>query len=175
MASKAIRQATLADADEIGAVHVRSWQSAYKGLLPQQYLDRLDPAQRAEGWRQILHNTEWSRSGVLVVTGGAEIVGLAAYGPTRDEGEDSARIGEVGAIYLLSEAWGKGLGYQLMTSALAKLAAAGYEEAVLWVLDSNTRARRFYAKGGWTEDGTVKRDDRRGFPITEVRYHRPLP
>ena len=44
MASKAIRQATLADADEIGAVHVRSWQSAYKGLLPQQYLDRLDPA-----------------------------------------------------------------------------------------------------------------------------------
>jgi len=51
-----------------------------------------------------------------------------------------------------------------MSSALTHLADAGYVQAALWVLDSNARARRFYAKGGWAEDGTVKQDDSYGFP-----------
>jgi hypothetical protein len=51
-----------------------------------------------------------------------------------------------------------------MSSALRHLVGAGYVQATLWVLDSNARARRFYAKGGWAEDGAVKHDDSRGFP-----------
>lgn len=62
-----------------------------------------------------------------------------------------------------------------MTAALDVLAAAGYRQATLWVLDSNWRARRFYHAGGWQADGTVKTDDTRGFPLTEVRYRRLLP
>jgi ribosomal protein S18 acetylase RimI-like enzyme len=72
-------------------------------------------------------------------------------------------------------AWGIGAGRQLMTAALDVLAAAGYRQATLWVLDSNWRARRFYHAGGWQADGTVKTDDTRGFPLTEVRYRRLLP
>jgi hypothetical protein len=39
---------------------------------------------------------------------------------------------------------------------------------------TKTSSRRFYAKGGWAEDGAVKQDDSLGFPMTEVRYRRPL-
>ena len=118
-------------------MHVRSWQGAYAGLLPQDYLDKLDPANRADG--------------------------------------DPRQVGEIYAIYLHPRAWGTGLGRSLMTAALATLAVAGYTQATLWVLESNARARQFYTKGGWAQDGAVMQDDSRGFPISEVRYRRPLP
>jgi len=104
----------------------------------------------------------------------AEIVGFTRFGPTRDEDDDPAQVGEIASIYLLPQAWGTGLGRRLMSSALRHLAGAGYGQATLWVLDPNARARRFYAKGGWAEDGAVKQDDSLGFPMAEVRYRRPL-
>jgi hypothetical protein len=42
------------------------------------------------------------------------------------------------------------------------------------VLDTNDRARRFYALAGWAEDGASKTDASRGFDITEIRYRRTL-
>jgi ribosomal protein S18 acetylase RimI-like enzyme len=62
-----------------------------------------------------------------------------------------------------------------MDAALDRLVSAGFSEATLWVLDSNARARRFYEAGGWSADGAQKRDEDRGFPVTQVRYRKPLP
>jgi GNAT superfamily N-acetyltransferase len=169
-----VRRAGPGDAAEIGAAHVRSWQRAYRGLLPQEYLDRLDPVARAERWRQRLQDMDWSRGGVLVIAAEAEIVGFTRFGPTRDQDDDPAQVGEIASIYLLPQAWGTGLGRRLMSSALRHLAGAGYGQATLWVLDSNAQARRFYVKGGWAEDGAVKQDDSLGFLMTEMRYRRPL-
>jgi hypothetical protein len=61
-----------------------------------------------------------------------------------------------------------------MGGAVAELARLGYAGAVLWVLDVNDRARRFYALAGWAEDGARKTDGSRGFDITEVRYRTAL-
>jgi hypothetical protein len=52
-----VRAATLAVASGIGLVHVRSWQSAYRGKMPRDYLDGLDPACRSEAWRSIIEQT----------------------------------------------------------------------------------------------------------------------
>jgi GNAT superfamily N-acetyltransferase len=82
--------------------------------------------------------------------------------------------GEVSAIYADPDAWSTGAGRALMTSAVAELARLGYADATLWVLDTNDRARRFYALAGWKEDGTSKTDGSRGFDIAEVRYRRTL-
>ncbi|OPG08397.1 GNAT family N-acetyltransferase [Microbispora sp. GKU 823] len=81
---------------------------------------------------------------------------------------------EISAIYLSAEVWGAGVGRRLMAAALDSLAAAGYEQATLWVVDGNMRARRFYERGGWRPDGAVQRDESDGFPLTEVRYRRAL-
>ncbi|MDQ2815654.1 MAG: hypothetical protein M3Z75_28380 [Actinomycetota bacterium] len=61
-----------------------------------------------------------------------------------------------------------------MGSAVAELARLGYADVILWVLDGNDRARRFYALAGWAEDGAHKTDGSRGFDITEVRYRTAL-
>jgi hypothetical protein len=62
-----------------------------------------------------------------------------------------------------------------MAVALGRLGEAGFGRVILWVLDSNVRARRFYEAGGWHADGTAKQDDSFGVPMTEVRYRRSLP
>ena len=49
-----IRAARMQDVPQIAVVHVRSWQAAYRGLLPQAYLDALDPAQRISRWERIV-------------------------------------------------------------------------------------------------------------------------
>jgi GNAT superfamily N-acetyltransferase len=170
-----VRRAGPEDATQIAAVHTQSWQAAYRGLLPQNYLDQLDPADRLKRWQDTVLGADWPRDGVLVAALDDKICGFAVFGPTRDTDGDPRRIGEIAAIYLLPAAWGKGIGRSLMAEALGYLAAAGYLQATLWALESNARARRFYAMGGWVEDGAVKQDDSRGFPITEVRYRRQLP
>jgi hypothetical protein len=96
-----IRPATHADAEGIGLAHVRSWQSAYRGKMPHDYLDGLDPAVRAETWRRIVAETDPSRGGVLAaVAEGDGITGFASFGPSRDYDTDPRRTGEVFAIYV---------------------------------------------------------------------------
>jgi GNAT superfamily N-acetyltransferase len=173
MPGASVHPATLADAEGIGRVHVRSWQSAYRGRMPQDHLDGLDPARSAQGWRRIMEETEPSRGGVLVaVAEGGGITG--SFGPSRDSDIDPRVTGEVFAIYADPDAWGSGVGRALMASAVAELARVGYASAILWVLDTNDRARRFYALAGWEEDGASKTEGIRGFDITEVRYRRTL-
>jgi len=169
-----IRAARVGDASQIAVVQVRSWQGAYRGLLPQAYLDGLDPAQRVGRWERSLAEAEDRRDGVLVADASGTLLGFVGYSPTRDGDADPARVGEIDAIYLLPSAWGKGVGRLLMDAALARLAEARFDRATLWVLDSNVRARRFYEAGGWLADGARKIDDSRGFPIAQVRYKRSL-
>jgi GNAT superfamily N-acetyltransferase len=170
-----VRPATLADADAIGQVHVRSWQSAYRGKMPRGYLDGLDQARHSAAWRRIMEQTHPSRSGVLVMAAeGGAIAGFASFGPSRDGDTDPRVTGEVFAIYADPDAWGTGTGRALMGSAVAELARLGYADAILWVLDTNDRARRFYTLAGWEEDSAHKTDGSRGFDITEIRYRRTL-
>ena len=151
-----IRAARVADAPQIAVVHVRSWQGAYRGLLPQAYLDGLDPAQRVGQWERSLAEANDGRDGVLVADAGGTLLGFVAYSPSRDGDADPARVGEIDAIYLRPSAWGKGIGRRLMGAALARLAEAKFDQVTLWVLDSNVRARRFYEAGGWLADGARK-------------------
>jgi GNAT superfamily N-acetyltransferase len=159
----------------ITIVHVRSWQAAYRGLIPQEYLDSLAAGERLPQWERILRDAEWPQAGTFVAEDGGKITGFASICPARGEDAGPARAGELAAIYLVPELWGMGVGQQLMAHALAALRAAGYNEALLWVLDTNSRARRFYEAAGWQADGAVKEDSSWGFVLNEVRYQRPLP
>jgi ribosomal protein S18 acetylase RimI-like enzyme len=170
-----VRPARMEDVPEIAFAHVRSWQAAYRGMLPQSYLDSLDPAQRVDRWERMLSATDWSRGGILVADAGEYLPGFVSYGPARDDDVDSQCVGEIYAIYLMPAAWGKGIGKQLIVAALERLGEAGFDLVILWVLDSNVRARRFYEAGGWLADGAARRDEGPGFAMTEVRYGRPLP
>lgn len=167
-----VRHPTIHDAEGIGAIHVGAWQWAYRGLMPDEFLDGLDPFDRAETWASRLASAETClRQLVAVVDGG--VVGFASIGASRDEDADPA-TGEVMAIYLDPSHVGTGIGRQLFSGALGKLREAGFKTVTVWVLDTNTRGRAFYEKAGMQLDGSSKRDEIRGFPVTEFRYRMHL-
>lgn len=163
-----MRSAGAADASAIAAVHVRSWQGTYRGQLPDDYLDSLSIHRRSEVWTRILAETDLPRAGAFVLEDGNEIVGFTHFCPSRDP--DTPATGELTAIYLLPEVWGRGGGRLLLEAAMTNLRKAGFRRATLWVLSTNARARCFYEHMGWSPDGAVKTDDRRSFGLVEIRY-----
>ncbi len=161
-----VRAAGLDDADAIGAVHVRAWQAAYRGVMPDAYLDDLRPADRADVWRRHLEAPPADRH-LLVATEDDRVVGFAGFGPS-----DDPVVGELYAINLDPDVWGRGLGRALLAAVTVELAAAGYPELVLWVAPQNERARRLYEAAGWRTDGAARDQDVLGVVVPEVRYRR---
>ncbi len=171
-----IRPATKADALAVATVHVRSWQAAYPGLVPQTYLDSLTPEGRHGRWEDILAATSWPKQATLLLIDEPDetVMGFVSFGPTRDEDDDPATVAEVGTLYIDPDYWSHGGGELLLSAAVAQLAEAGFAEITLWALETNIRARRFYDHRGWKLDGTTKQHDWKAFVATDVRYRLTL-
>jgi GNAT superfamily N-acetyltransferase len=167
MAMVTVRPATVADAPAMGRVHVRAWQAAYRGHMPDGYLDGLRVSDRAAHWEGALRREDLPGV-ILVAERAGEVIGFAAVGPSRDpEG-----AGELYAINLDPAHWGTGAGRALLEAAQAELARPGIDETVLWVLSGNARARRFYEIAGWVADGSERTSEVFGVTVHEVRYRR---
>lgn len=151
-----VRPAIPGDEESLAFVHVRAWQTAYRGILPDAFLASLSAAGRVDRWRErIAAPGPGEFSFVAEVTGQDgrhEIVGFSGGGPERDGfvGADGVKYaGEVYAIYLLAEWRRRGLGRLLFAPAAQTLMDAGSESVLIWVLKDNADARRFYeALGG---------------------------
>ncbi len=162
-----IREARPDEAEQIARVHVRSWQAAYRDQLPDEYLETLhsDLPRRTRMWATAI--TDGPVPLVAEVDG--KIVGFVSYGPSRDLFAGQ-QVGEVYAIYLVFEQWGKGIGKALQDETITRLRSRGFSEATLWVLDTNQRTRRWYERQGWTADGSEKVAKVEGIPAKEIRY-----
>lgn len=168
-----IRQAVPDDAPAIARVHIASWQAAYRGQLPDQFLDSLSAEleRRSVFWRTHIAAPPSPQHEVWVASVESGVEGFVAMGPAR---QSTADTGEVYAIYISPERWNQGLGHSLMAHATDHLAAF-YPAAILWVLESNMRARRFYEKAEWLADGETKLENLPdGIELREVRYQKRL-
>jgi GNAT superfamily N-acetyltransferase len=166
-----LRRATLSDAALIAGLQVRGSQWAYRGLMPDAFLDALSIAEREPKWRPQLDPEHARHTWIAEVDG--EPLGFVTCGPT-DDASLSAETGEVYAIYQEERTLSTGLGRALFSRAASELVARGFRVAVLWVLDGNARARRFYELSGWYADGATKQDARADHVRNEVRYRKAL-
>ena len=128
-----------------GYVHCTAWQEAYRGIVCDRYLDTMTVEATTARARNFPDNT-------LVAKDGDKVVGFAVYSPSRDE--DLPDAGEVDAIYVLSEYYGRKVGYRLMNEALSRLSE--YNTFFVWVFEKNERAIKFYHKYGFEFDGCKK-------------------
>jgi GNAT superfamily N-acetyltransferase len=165
-----VRRAVPSDAHDVARVHVRSWQSAYRGLIAQEYLDSLEP----EAWaaRYTFGRMGFQLPSTQVAVDGSTVCGLVTTGLCRDE--DLSNFGEVMAIYVDPSYLRTGVGRLLMTAARNRLRRVGVTVAALWVLDGNVGARRFYERDGWTFDGMRRTSTYGHLPVDEVRYRLEL-
>ena len=168
-----IRPAQPRDAAAIARIHVRTWQAAYRGQVPDAYLGSLDAEieERTARWERLIASAVSRRQGQLLALDGDRIVGFVTFGPSDDEPDPE--VGEVYAIYVDPGSWDHGFGRELFAAASRGLSDAGFHAATLWVLDTNERARRFYEAAGWAADGATKTERRGDVELHEVRYRSP--
>ncbi|WP_409466269.1 N-acetyltransferase family protein [Amycolatopsis sp. GA6-003] len=169
MPAPEIRPATPSDAAGIATVHVASWQAAYAGLLPDDFLSALSIETRERFWASNLADPSRPHT-ILTARVANEVIGFAVFGPSRDD-DATPKTGELSSIYLLPSEWGRGTGRALHEECLRSLSTR-FETATLWVLSTNTRARAFYERAGWVPDGKTKVETMSDGAVTleEVRY-----
>jgi len=134
-----VRAAVPADAAAIARVQVASWRDAYRGIVPDAFLDGM----REEEWAaRRLGNLEAGGTTTLVAEEEGRIVAFACGGAARRApgGFDA----EVYALYVLRDRRRRGLGRLLLLLLADALAARGAISLVLWVLRDNAPGRAFY-------------------------------
>jgi GNAT superfamily N-acetyltransferase len=157
-----IRLATAQDAPAIAHVHVQSWLTTYKGVVPQQYLASLNEAERVPLWQQWLTFD----ISVFVAEIDGTVVGFASGGPIR---EPLAPYGaELHTIYLLEEFQCRGIGTALLSAVAKSLIAKDHTAMLAWVLEKNP-AIHFYERTG-AEHLTNKQIEIGGASLTEIAF-----
>jgi ribosomal protein S18 acetylase RimI-like enzyme len=195
-----LREARPGDEPAVAELHVRSWQEAYRGLMPAEFLAALDPRERAgrytfgsdadggpttllalgtggafeggDGGDPSLTNSGEVRPG-SPPSPGEPLVGFVTFGGSRDD--DAEGLGEVYALYVDPDRYRGGVGRLLMAEARERLSEAGFSEAILWVLQGNDRARGFYEGEGWKPDGATREENPYDIVSNVARFRRPLP
>lgn len=164
-----VRTASAEDAGAIAEIGVRSWQAAYRGILPGGFLAGLSVAPREIAWRSMLESEASAAAEAWIVELEGRPVGFATSGPPRDE-DVPLPAAEVYAIYVLPEAWRRGAGRALLEVTLNRWRERGATTLVLWVFAANARVRAFYEALGWRRDGTRQVIELGGVHVLELRY-----
>lgn len=145
-----IREARREDAEGIAKVHVRSWQTTYRGLISDTYLSRLTVDQRLRNWLRTFDSLKPGEPVYVAETGEGEIVGFSSGG--RNRSDDGRYDGELYAIYLLREYQGMGLGKRLFDAVMTALRTDGCASMMLWVLRDNPALAFYESRGGRVVD-----------------------
>lgn len=169
-----VRRVRLADARRIAEINVAGWRAAYRGLMPDEFLDSISIDARELAWRSRLEGNEADDEPAWVAERDGKSIGYVVGGPPRDEDVVLPATAEIYAIYVHPAAWRSGAGRALLEAATAEWRRRGATELVLWVLEGNAGARAFYEAMGWQPDGSRKEFDMGGFSTLEVRYRLPL-
>jgi GNAT superfamily N-acetyltransferase len=175
-----VRPATPNDASAVVRVRVLTWKTAYRGILPANFLDQLDPdnQEHISRLRDRLADPN-SESRTFVAVAGPEIVGFVVAGAERQHHRVEAASprrrdqAEIYAIYVLPGHQALGVGRKLMDVALEWLGREGYRSVGLWVLEANASARSFYERMAFVLSGRRQTIDL-GDALTEVEYAKEL-
>ncbi|GAA0594684.1 GNAT family N-acetyltransferase [Virgibacillus siamensis] len=158
-----IRTATVNDAAQIAKVHVDSWRTTYRGIVPDSFLDGMSYEERTKRWQKI----SVEQNVFVAETDDDTIVGFANGGRER-QGKFDGYNGELYAIYILQEYQGDGIGRQLTAAVVDSLLKEGLHSMLIWVLQDNP-ATYFYESIGGKRIGTDELEIN-GVKLTEIAY-----
>ena len=171
MSDYEVRPATLRDAKAIAEVHAVAARAAYEGILPEDQLSALAPTTREAKWREAI---EFSEPQVQVAEIGGEVVGFVGFDRSRDPKTPST-TGELWAIYVKPEHWGKGVGVALWDAAREGLEEEGCTTVTIWVPIRNDRAMRFHELAGFKREMKTAKTTLLGtVRIEEIRLKRTV-
>ncbi|MBM7667298.1 ribosomal protein S18 acetylase RimI-like enzyme [Solibacillus kalamii] len=133
-----IRKANRGDAPGIAKVHVDSWRTTYKGIIPQNFLDGLSYEQRTKLWE---NNISDQTNTIFVAENENIIIGFVT-GSTRSTNKEVG-ASDLTSIYLLEEWQGQSVGKKLLNQIMTSLLEQGYQKVYVDVLADN-KTKQFY-------------------------------
>ena len=159
-----VQLAIYEDARDFAGIFARSWEAAYRGLLPDAYINERNAARREQFERTL---SDENRDVYALRIGGAN-VGAMKLAPPADGDTDPADR-EIYYLYVHPDSFGRGAGTAVIRYAAEKARAEGAERISVWALKGNERALRFYRNRGFAPDGRSKTADRGGVAAESVR------
>jgi len=159
------------DIPSVAEAHTEAWKRAYRGILSDALLDRLNVKDAVRRWQQRIGLPERVN---LVAEVAGHVVGYVAFGPPQDGDVDPGTAIEIYGLYVHPEHWRSGSGSALVEAVLAHGRHEGLAEVVLWTMRENARARAFYGKQGFAPDGAARKSHRFGEVFSEVRLRRTI-
>jgi GNAT superfamily N-acetyltransferase len=139
--STRVREVTDSDVTAIAEFQTTCWREAYRGVVPQAYLDRVGVADRERRWSERLDS---GTRRIALAEAGSSVIGVVSWGLA--DVEDAPAL-ELMSLYVAANHRGTGIATTLIHRAV------GGSPAHLWVFEDNPRAKRFYAKQGFRFDG----------------------
>lgn len=172
-----VRVAWAEDAEAVGRVQARAWSQEYAGVLPEEVLATLEPAELAEGWRDSLARPGDARQRVLVALERATVRGYAVTSPAADPDCDPVADGELVELVVDPEHARAGHGSRLLQATAETLFADRFTRAVTWLRTTDDARRGFLTEAGWSPDGAHRELDLHGdgtVLVRQVRLHTDL-
>lgn len=144
-----IRTAELPDSEAIATVQIRSWRETYPGIMPQERLDSLNLERSTEHWKGNISGAFT----VLVAEVDSRIVGFASGGDNYiynncETGQGNACDCELGALYLLRDFQGRGIGKALFEGFRERMRQETRRTMIIWVAEKNPSTGFYAAMGG---------------------------
>lgn len=156
-----LRTAIQSDVSEIAQIHVSSWNSAFKMLMPEGYINCFTVSSRVKEWQGVIKtNTE----SVVVALREGKIVGFMSYFIN----PDNAKIIELSKLYLCPSIYGQKLGSKLLTHLEQQSRSLGKKTIRLYVLDNNEAAIQFYLKHGFEFTGSFVSEEFEGVVMNDL-------
>lgn len=172
-ATPATRWYVEGDLESIARIGARAWELGYAAFLPPAVLSaQASVVATAARWKPLLERPDVAEGTSLALIGSMPVAFVTAA-RSRDK-DASADIGEVIALNVDPDYWGRGIGGALTNLALQRLRDQGFREATLWVYADNRRARQLYERLGFFPDAGTSRVAAEAPTVLEVRYRKPL-
>ena len=163
----AILPAVAEDAPAIAALHAESWRTAYRGMVPDDFLDGPINEERLQFWTRRMVALDPVHSSVVKAVSESHLAGFACiildvdpiWGALLDN------------LHVRPDLKGRGIGGRLFDHVLEWARAVRPGRPLhLWVLDKNAPARRFYERRGGRIADSKTLDVVPGVPVVDVRY-----
>ena len=132
------------DVEAVADLHVRSWRTAYRGILDDTYLDGAVVREQGDLWRERFSHPAPNHIGLLAVDDGVAVGFAFALG------NHDPRWGTMlDNLHVAPERRGGAVGTRLLFALAELLLADGAStEMHLWVFEGNARTRRYYERLG---------------------------
>jgi ribosomal protein S18 acetylase RimI-like enzyme len=149
-------------------VHMRSWEVAYKDIIPIDFI-REKNATRPALYERVITD---ENTNTYVIQSDRKTVGIMRVAPPQDDDVDDDFF-ELHFLYLHPDYFRMGIGTQAMNFAFEKARKLTKTGMIVWVLAENINSVNFYKKCGFTADGKTSEKDY-GKRLKSIRMRRVL-